>query len=251
MNKAFVVVVAAVAAAAIPALAEDTRIPAGIFTNVQTQDQYLAKDTLVGAKVHGPDGKIIGDIEDLIVNDFNQIVGVVMGTGGILGLGEKKVGVNISALKFDEDNGKTVISLPEATSEVIGAAEPYKRAQPKKSLLQRAKEKAEELRDKSKATAGPAIEHAKEKAKEVTERAKEAVGAATDKAAAAVAPAVDAAKEAVDKGIDKAGAAIESAKEAASGAMESAKEAVAPAPTEAPAPAEAPADPAPAAPSGQ
>lgn len=274
MKKALTAVtLAAAAALALPVWAEETRIPAGVFTNIQTQDQYLAKDSLIGAKVHGPDGKIIGDIEDLIVNDYNQIVGVVMGTGGFLGIGEKKVGVNLSALKFDEEGGKITVALPEATPEVLSAAEAYQRAQPKKSLLERAKEKAQELSDKSKATAGPAIEQAKEKAKEITERAKEAVGAAkesaapaidaakqaiedakvkaqeaADKAAAAAGPAMDAAKEAVGKGMDKAREAIDDAKAAAGEAIEKAKEAAAPAPAEpAPAPAApAPAEPAPA-----
>lgn len=265
MKKVLVAATAAAAAAALafPVWAEDTRIPAGVFTNVQTQDQYLAKDTLVGAKVHGPDGKIIGDIEDLIINDFNQIVGVVMGTGGFMGMGEKKVGVNLSALKFSEDGGKTTITLPEATVEVIAAAEAYQRAQPKKSLLERAQEKAQELKDKTTATsedaiekAKPAMEQAKEKAMEAAEKAKEAY----EKAKESAGPALDAAKAAIDDASAKAsaavedakaaaGVAVEQAKDAAGAAVESAKEAVAPAAETPPAPADAPAaTPAPEAP---
>ncbi len=63
------------------------------------------RDHLIGAKIRGKDGKIIGDVEDLIINDKNQVVGVVMGTGGFLGIAEKKVGVDLSALKFDETGG--------------------------------------------------------------------------------------------------------------------------------------------------
>ena len=64
----------------------------------QSDTEYLAKDHLIGAKVHGAEGTIVGDVEDLIVNDQNQVIGVVMGTGGYLGWAEKKVGVALSSL---------------------------------------------------------------------------------------------------------------------------------------------------------
>lgn len=185
-----------------PALADPT-LPAGVFVKAQTSDEYLAKDHLVGTKVHGPDGKIIGDIEDLIVSDGNQVTGIVMGTGGLFGMGEKKVGVHLSALKFDDSSGSLVVSLPEANDANLAAVEPFQRSQPKKSLLERAKEKARELSDKTAATtkdavdkAKPALETAKQKASEAYEKAKEAAAPALDKAKEAVKGAVDAAKDA-------------------------------------------------------
>src|SRR6478735_3976062 len=87
----------------VSALATDGNLS---FVPAQTADQYLAKDHLIGAKVAGQDGKIIGDVEDLIINDQNQVVGVVLGTGGFLGVAEKKVAVDLSALKFEEKDGK-------------------------------------------------------------------------------------------------------------------------------------------------
>ncbi len=204
------------------AQAEDAKIPAGVFTNAQSTDQYLAKDQLIGATVHGPDGKIIGDIEDLIINDYNLVTGVVMGTGGFMGISEKKVGVNVQALTFSEKDGKTEISLPQVTPEVLAATEPYQRAQPKKSLLERAKEKAQELSDKSTATAKPMLDTAAEKTKETYEKAKEA------------------AQPMLDTATEKTKEAYEKAKDAASSAVDSAKktidEATAPAPAPAPAP---------------
>ncbi len=220
MKKIFAVTAALFCVVASTASAQETRIPAGMFTNTQTPDQYLAQNNLIGAKIHGADGVIVGDIEDLIINDYNQIVGVIMGTGGFLGMGEKKVGVNLSALKFVDENGKTTITLPQATAEIIAAAEPYETTQPRKSLLERAKEKAQELRDKTTTTSEKAIDDTKpalEKAKDAFEKAKEAAG-----------PALDAAKEAVQKGLDTAKEAIEGAGEAASTAIDKAKDSAAP-----------------------
>ena len=52
--------VATVARAAEPA------IPEGIFLERQTESQQLARDFLIGAKVHDGEGKIIGDVVSLM-----------------------------------------------------------------------------------------------------------------------------------------------------------------------------------------
>lgn len=258
MKNRFALPLAALMALSLPAWAEEVRIPAGVFTNAQSEDQYLAKDSLIGAKVRDRDGKIIGDIEDLIVNDYNQVVGVVMGTGGFVGLGEKKVGVNLSALKFTDEGGQTVISLPDATPEILTAVEPYKRGQPSKSLLERAQEKAVELKDKAATSsqdalekAKPAFEETRQKAKEALEKAKESAGPALDAAKAAVKEGLDVAKDALKSAGEAAQSALDEAKEKATAPSDPAPDAApeaAPAPApEAPeaAPAPAPAEPAP------
>ncbi len=177
---------AAALAVSLPALAQQTApgaartpIPKGVFLRGQTATQYLARDRLIGAKVHNRQGRIIGDIEDLIVGQNNQIEGVIMGVGGFLGAGEKKVGVRYSALQFGSD-GK--VSLPLVTKEVLDALESYKRAQPKRRLIDRAKEKAQELTDKTIDTSKDAAETAREKAGPALEKAREASREAYEKA---------------------------------------------------------------------
>ena len=109
---------------------EKAAIPADTFYKGQQATQYLARDLLLGAKVDNAEGKVIGDIEDLIVNWDNQIEGVIMGVGGFLSIGEKRVGVRLSALKISEKDGKTIITLPVATHDVLQALEPYHHAKP-------------------------------------------------------------------------------------------------------------------------
>lgn len=197
MNKTLITLLALGTMIATPALAQTAD---SIFIPTQSETEYLAKDLLIGAKVHNDDGKIIGDIEDVVLNDWNRVEGVVMGTGGFLGVAEKKVGVKLSALKFKEMDGKTYVSLPGATKDMLTAVEPFKRAKPKKTLLERAMEKAQELTDKGSVTAkeaydkakveaGPAYEKAKEKAIETYGQAKEAVKDAVEKAKDAAQPA--------------------------------------------------------------
>ncbi|AHB48641.1 photosystem reaction center subunit H [Hyphomicrobium nitrativorans NL23] len=157
------------------------------FLAAQTENEYLARDHLIGAKVHGSEGLILGELEDLIVNDENQIVGVVLGTGGYFGFAQKKVGVALASLKFEEKDGALTVSLPDVTKETLAAAPDFQRRKPAKSLLDRAKEKAVELGDKTRAAtkdaierAQPTIDHAKQKTQEAYEKAKEAVSEAYD-----------------------------------------------------------------------
>lgn len=159
----------------------------------QGPNRYLAKDSLIGVKVHDDEGTIIGDIEDLIITDQNVVIGVIVGTGGVLGIGEKRVGVRLDALRFDEQENTTRAVFEGATQESMKAAAAFERSKAKKSLLQRATEKAKELTDKTSATTKDAYE----KAKPTIDAAKESVKETYEKAKEAAKPAVDAAKEAV------------------------------------------------------
>lgn len=190
LSLAFVLV-----AGAFPARAE-TELPANTFIAEEAPVQYLAKDRLIGVKVKGPDGKIIGDIEDIILSGDHQVVGIVMGTGGFLGTFEKKVGVEIGAIKFEVTEGHISATLPSATHDVIQAAPAFKRNSPKRSLFERALEKGQELRDKTGVSAKDAYENAKEKAGPAFEKAKEAAKEAIEKAKSAAQDAVEKAKEA-------------------------------------------------------
>lgn len=182
--------------------------PSTVFVPAQAADQYLAKDHLIGAKVKGKNGKIIADIEDLIINASNQVVGVVIGTGGFFGISEKRIGVDLNSLSFGEENGKVTVTLPDIAEEDLKTAPEYARAQPPKSLFERAKEKVQELSDKTTATTKDAIEKAKPMLEDATKTTQEAY---------------EKTKEAVSPALEKAGEAI-------SGAVESAKETVAPTP---------------------
>lgn len=178
MKSSYVWVAAATLLLAGPVVAQDA---SGPFMTSQGEDQHLAKDTLIGAQVYGKDGTVIGDIEDLILSDGNTVIGVVIGTGGFLGLNEKRVGLALSALQSESKDGRTIITVPLGHDDLV-ATQAYQRSLPKKSLLERAKEKAKELTDKTTETtkdayekAKPTIDQAKEKAKETYEKAKEKV----------------------------------------------------------------------------
>ncbi|KAB2912065.1 MAG: hypothetical protein F9K29_20680 [Hyphomicrobiaceae bacterium] len=141
MHKIAVALLALLALAA-PALAQKTddrkdaspkvAIPANTFFKGQTASQHLARERWLGAKVVNKDNQTIGTIEDLILGTGNQVEGVILGVGGFLGVGEKKIGVRIGALKITTADGRTTIALPMATKEMLGAVGAYQKASPAK-----------------------------------------------------------------------------------------------------------------------
>ena len=181
---------------AVPTFAQDqSKIPPGTFFRGQQADQYLARNMLLFAKVRGAEGKIIGDIEDLIMTEDNRVVGVIMGVGGFLGAGEKRIGVRLGALEIKHTGDSVTVTLP-VTREVLKAVPAYKRARPPKSLLDRAIEKAKEIADKTTATSTDAYDKAKEQAGPALQKARESAGQMYEKGKEAVQGAVEKAKEA-------------------------------------------------------
>ena len=218
MHRGVLAVAAVVALWTLPAFAQTTPVAQDVFLTTQGDGQYLAKDLLLGAKVHNAEGVIVGDVEDLILNADNQVQGIIMGVGGFGGWGEKRVGVALSALQIKNENNIVTVTLPQATKETIEALPAFERKTPPKSLVDRAIEKAKELSDKGSVTAKEAYEKAK--------------------------PALEKAYEDVKT---QAGPALEKAQEATKDAYEAAKKAMEPAPTDTPAttpPATEPASPA-------
>jgi hypothetical protein len=103
-------------------------IPPNTFFKGQTSSQYLAGEQLIGAKVTNKDGQTIGTISDLIVGSGDKIDGVILSVGGVLGVGEKKIGVRLGALKLSKAEGKLAVSLPSASKEILGAVPAYEKA---------------------------------------------------------------------------------------------------------------------------
>ena len=70
------------------------------YTRVDT-DQLATK--IIGAPVYSSaanDADHLGDINDLVLNNNGEIAAVVLGVGGFLGIGEKQVAVDYSALQW-------------------------------------------------------------------------------------------------------------------------------------------------------
>jgi hypothetical protein len=95
--------------------------PAGEVQQVPT-DQALA---ILGQKVADPDGKEIGRLVDVLVGDQGLPQAAVIDFGGFMGVGNRKIAVEWSALHFAPSDAKHPITL-DLTQDQIKAAPEYK-----------------------------------------------------------------------------------------------------------------------------
>jgi hypothetical protein len=107
-------------AAAAPA-GEIQAPPAGEIQQVPI-DQALA---ILGQKVADPDGEDIGRLVDVLVGDQGQPQAAVIDFGGFMGVGNRKIAVEWSALHFAPSDAKHPITL-DLTQDQIKAAPEYK-----------------------------------------------------------------------------------------------------------------------------
>jgi hypothetical protein len=87
-------------------------------------DQTLA---ILGHPVADPEGKNIGRLVDVLVGDQNRPQAAVIDFGGFLGVGNRKIAVEWSALHFAPNDPKHPITL-DLTQDQIKDAPEYKEA---------------------------------------------------------------------------------------------------------------------------
>lgn len=88
----------------------------------------IATSKLVGASVYNTQNENIGEIEDLIISSSGSVSTVVIGVGGFLGIGEKKVAMPFSALKAEKGDNNLLKIVVEGTRESLKAQPDFKYA---------------------------------------------------------------------------------------------------------------------------
>ena len=66
----------------------------------------------------------IGDIRDVLLEKSGQVVAVILGVGGFLGIGEKDVAVPFNAIRVTEKDGKRYLVM-DTTKEALQSAKGY------------------------------------------------------------------------------------------------------------------------------
>jgi PRC-barrel domain protein len=97
---------------------------------VQQQVQQVPLDqtlAILGHPVADPEGKNIGRLVDVLVGDQNRPQAAVIDFGGFLGVGNRKIAVEWSALHFAPNDPKHPITL-DLTQDQIKDAPEYKEA---------------------------------------------------------------------------------------------------------------------------
>ena len=99
---------------------------AGPFVTVPEHGAWRVSD-LEGKQVYGTDGENIGSISDVLVSQDGSVNAVIIGVGGFLGIGEKDVAVDMSALELGpgasqaEADAASAASAPAASAPAAGA----------------------------------------------------------------------------------------------------------------------------------
>jgi len=86
--------------AATPVVAQ-TAPAAGNTTPIETQQpgQFLA-ETYIGTNVYNNQNETLGEVNDLLIGQDGKIVGVIIGVGGFLGIGERDVAVPFESIQM-------------------------------------------------------------------------------------------------------------------------------------------------------
>lgn len=78
----------------------------------------LLLDWITDANVRSPDGDVIGDINDLILDaETGKLIAAVIGVGGFLGIGEKRIAVPWERLTINYDAQEIVSDLTKEEAE--------------------------------------------------------------------------------------------------------------------------------------
>jgi len=102
----------------------DTRaVPVGTVSSTQIPTEFRAMrtDQLVGKSVYNSAGERVGEIDEVVVNRNSRATAAVVGVGGFLGIGEKKVVVPFDSMRVQGDR----IVAPSLTKNSVGAMQAY------------------------------------------------------------------------------------------------------------------------------
>jgi sporulation protein YlmC with PRC-barrel domain len=92
----------------VPALAQTDRpAPARTETTTKPQGAMWRGSKLIGVDVYNEQNEKIGDIDEILLDHSGKVAGVVIGVGGFLGIGERKIMVEMTKLKFVDEPART------------------------------------------------------------------------------------------------------------------------------------------------
>jgi sporulation protein YlmC with PRC-barrel domain len=92
---------------------------AGAASEVITADKVSAgtwrASKLIGVGIYGPDDEKVGDVNDVLVDRKGQMVAIVVGVGGFLGIGEKDVAIPFGEVEWSDQPVNPAPNVPPGT----------------------------------------------------------------------------------------------------------------------------------------
>lgn len=106
-----------------------TRTTVQILSGYTTVDTDRLASKIIGQPVYdgkAKDANNLGNITDLVLGENGQVAAVVVGVGGFLGLGEKQVAVDFTALQFVVADDNTERYVLQTTKDELTNAPDFK-----------------------------------------------------------------------------------------------------------------------------
>jgi PRC-barrel domain len=103
-----------------PSVMQDT------FFNTPLQAKsWLASDAM-DEPVQNLQQEKIGEVKNLVIDGDGKVVAAIVGIGGILGMGEKDVAINIKAIRMNANADGKILLVLDVSKDVLKSAPAYK-----------------------------------------------------------------------------------------------------------------------------
>jgi sporulation protein YlmC with PRC-barrel domain len=103
----------------------DTSVAAAPSTGDFNADGQMSANALIGAKVRNEAREVVGEIQDVYLDNNGATKVVIVSVGGFLGMGTKNVAVKWSDIKFTRD-GNSALLMTNWTKDALKAMPDYK-----------------------------------------------------------------------------------------------------------------------------
>jgi sporulation protein YlmC with PRC-barrel domain len=103
----------------------ESGLPAGTVTTTQIPGEFrtMRTEDLVGKTVYNSAGEKVGSIDEIVVNRNTRATAAVIGVGGFLGVGEKRIVEPLDRMRVQGDR----IVAPNLTKESANTMQAYQR----------------------------------------------------------------------------------------------------------------------------
>lgn len=102
------------------------------FNDVLLPTHWRASEAM-GKAVYNRAGERIGEVDELLIDGSGRVVAAVVGVGGFLGIGERKVAVTYRSFEMTRESNGNPRLLIDLTRETLKSAPEYKSTAPARS----------------------------------------------------------------------------------------------------------------------
>ena len=94
------------------------------FLTKQESGDVLASN-LIGQSVYNGEDQVIGGINDLVTDESGKVLGVLIGSGGFLGMGEKDVAIRFEDLRLVREDDNSIKVIVNVNQDTLASAPDY------------------------------------------------------------------------------------------------------------------------------